>query len=96
MPMIGGEAAEHAALARRPVQGGAPGEVAARDPYDLGWVMDWLYGDAVRPPMPLPPEPEPLPLPRRRPVMPAHEHTPASAEPRATGRRRRARQLALL
>jgi hypothetical protein len=94
MPMIGGEAAEHAALARRHVAEDAPDD--ARDPYELGWVVDWLYGDAVLPPMPLPPEPEPFP--RRRHTVPAHEHDASpSVEPRRErGRRRRAPQLALL
>jgi hypothetical protein len=94
--MIGGEAADHAALASRHVAEDAPDD--ARDPYELGWVVDWLYGDAVLPPMPLPPEPEPLAFPRRRHTVPAYEHAPsAPAEPRRhRGRRRRAPQLALL
>jgi hypothetical protein len=89
--MIGGEAAECSALARRPVSGDA------RDPYELGWVVDWLYGDGVIPPMPLPPEPEPISFPPRRRTVPTYEHAaPAFAEPRDRERRRRARQLALL
>lgn len=86
--MIGGEAAEWAALERRPVAD--DGRAEGRDPYGLGWVADWLYGDAVLPPMPLPQDPEPN-LPWRR-----------SGQSRAPGitprsrRRRRARQLALL
>lgn len=95
--MIGGEAAEMAALARRPV---AEGEMAdGRDPYDLGWVADWLYGDAVLPPMPLPRDPDPLPAPRRRQPDPAHADFPSlPPEPPRSGRprRRRERQLALL
>jgi hypothetical protein len=84
--MIGGEAAEWSALGRRPVVG--DGTSDERDPYGLGWVADWLYGDAVLPPMPLPRDPEPdLPW-RRQPI-----HAPAS---RRTNHPRRARQLALL
>jgi hypothetical protein len=94
MPMIGGEAAECSALARRPVSDDA------RDPYELGWVMDWLYGDASLPPIPLPPEPEPLAFPRRRHLTPVSERLPAAPappQPRRDGsRRRRVRQLALL
>jgi hypothetical protein len=92
MPMIGGEAAECSALARRPVSDDV------RDPYELGWVVDWLYGDAVLPPMPLPPEPEPHAFPRRRHTVSAYEHDASlSLEPRRErGRRRRAPQLALL
>ncbi len=86
--MIGGEAAEYSALARRHVVDDV------RDPYELGWVVDWLYGDAVLPPMPLPPVPEPVFLARRH-ITPVSERLPAApAEP--TRRRRRARQLALL
>ena len=89
--MIGGEAAECSALARRPVSDDV------RDPYELGWVVDWLYGDAVLPPMPLPPEPEPIAFPHRRYAVPASEHAaPAFAEPRNRRSRRRVRQLALL
>jgi hypothetical protein len=86
--MIGGEAAEWTALERRPVaDAGAADE---RDPYGLGWVTDWLYGDAVLPPMPLSRDPEPdLPW-RRAGYSRAPEITPRSR------RRRRARQLALL
>lgn len=84
--MIGGEAAELAALERRPV---AEGE---RDPHGLGWVMDWMYGDAVLPPAPLPRDPEPV-LPWRRPLAaPEVAPVPRAARPG----RRRARQLALL
>ena len=90
--MIGGEAAELAALARPGVRDDAPD----RDPYELGWVMDWLYGDAVLPPMPLPSEPDVIPIPRRRQSVPAYGHAPpAPAAPRRR-RSRRARQLALL
>ena len=93
--MIGGEAAEDAALARRHVADDAPDD--ARDPYALGWVVDWLYGDAVLPPMPLPAEREPHAFPRRRHSVPAHEHDASPAlEPRRDGRRRRVPQLALL
>lgn len=93
MPMIGGEAAESAALARRGVREDAPDE--ARDPYELGWVVDWLYGDATLPPLPLPPEPEPIAFPRRRHITPVSERLPAApAEP--CRRRKRTRQLALL
>ena len=75
--MIGGEAAECSALARRSVADDL------RDPYELGWVVDWLYGDASLPPMPLPPEPEPLAYPRRRHLTPVSEQLPAArAEPR--------------
>ncbi|HYR12370.1 MAG TPA: hypothetical protein VEQ60_31575 [Longimicrobium sp.] len=87
--MIGGEAAEMAAPGRRPAGDDA------RDPYELGWVVDWLYGDAVLPPMPLPPEP----LSRRAPGVPLHGEVaiPAPAQPRRSGKaRRRVRQLALL
>jgi hypothetical protein len=92
MPMIGGEAAESSALARRHV-----GE-DARDPYELGWVVDWLYGDAVLPPMPLPPEPEPVAFPRRKLSVPVAHELAASTptEPRRHRDRRRTRQLALL
>ena len=84
--MIGSEAAEWAALERRPVADAAV--VGERDPYELGWVVDWLYGDAMLPPMPLPRDPEPdLPW-RRQPI-----HAPAS---RRTHQQRPARQLALL
>ena len=89
--MIGGEAAECSALARRPV----PDDV--RDPYELGWVVDWLYGDASLPPMPLPPEPEPLAFPPRRHLTPVSARLPAPpAEPRRRETRRRERQLVLL
>ena len=94
MPMIGGEAAELAALSRRHVAEGVP---EGRDPYGLGWVVDWLYGDAVLPPLPLPAEPERVhPGWERR---PAHAAAPpASAADRGARprRRRRVRQLALL
>jgi hypothetical protein len=89
MPMIGGEAAEMAAPGRRPVGDDA------RDPYELGWVVDWLYGDAAVPPMPLPPVAEPLPFRSRR--IPAPALAPLIEEPRRAGKpRRRARQLTLL
>ena len=87
--MIGGEAAEMAAPGRRPVGDDA------RDPYELGWVVDWLYGDAVLSPMPLPPEP--LPVPRRPRPLHGDVAIPARAQPRRSRKaRRRARQLALL
>lgn len=89
--MIGGEAAEFSALERRHVTDDG------RDPYELGWVVDWLYGDATLPPLPIPPDPEPLAFPRRRHTISAHEaFTPAVAEPRGHRSRRRTRQLALL
>lgn len=81
MPMIGGEAAEAALAARVPADAGL-------EPYDLGWVADWLYGSASLPPMPLPPR-EPA-NPHRAPIVHA-----AEARPRRRARRR-ARQLALL
>jgi hypothetical protein len=92
MPMIGGEAAECSALARRPVSDDE------RDPYELGWVVDWLYGDASLPPLPLPPEPGPLAFPRRRHITPVSERLPCTAppEPRRHATRRRERQLVLL
>lgn len=91
MPMIGGEAAEYSVLARRPVS------EDERDPYALGWVVDWLYGDASLPPMPLPPEPEPFAFPRRRHLTPVSDRLPAApAEPRRGASRRRERQLMLL
>jgi hypothetical protein len=96
MPMIGGEAAEHSALASRHVAEDAPDDV--RDPYELGWVVDWLYGDAVLPPMPLPPEPEPFAFARRRHTVLAYEHagSPPTEPRRERGGHRRAPQLALL
>jgi hypothetical protein len=85
MPMIGGEAAEAALAGRRvPVD-------ADQEPYDLGWVADWLYGDASLPPMPLPPR-EPA-HPHRAPEEDAPWTTPA---PRRLPARRRTKQLALL
>jgi hypothetical protein len=81
MPMIGGEAAE-ATLA------GRLSDDAQVEPYDLGWVADWLYGTASLPPMPLPPR-EPA-HPQRGIPLP-----PEEARPRRHARRR-ARQLALL
>lgn len=92
MPMIGGEAAELAALSRRHVAEELP---EGRDPYGLGWVVDWLYGDAALPPMPLPAAPDLV-----RPVWegkPVHAGTPAPAGTRGgrPRRRRRVRQLAL-
>ncbi len=90
--MIGGEAAEWAALERRPVAD--EGVADERDPYGLGWVTVWLYGDAVLPTMPLPRDPEPdFPWPRQPIPARAPEIEPAS---RRRGRQRRARQLALL
>jgi|GEM_PF-5162907 len=94
--MIGGEAAELAALECHPVWDDAMAD--DRDPYDLGWVMDWLYGDAALPPLPLPRDVVPT-LPGRRRVDPVHA---AAAEPApeavrgGRGKRRRVRQLALL
>ena len=88
--MIGGEAAEWAALERRALVGEGTGD--GRDPHGLGWVTDWLYGDAVLPPMPLPRDPEPA-LPWRRQPIHGPEAAPAS---RRTNHQRRARQLALL
>lgn len=90
MPMIGGELAAEAALDGRRV---------AADARDLGWVTDWLYGNAALPP---------APLPAREPAHP--RHVPVYAEPplhadasdprptpaRRCARRRRSRQLALL
>lgn len=88
MPMIGGELAAEAAPAGRSV---------AVEAYDLGWVADWLYGDAVLPPMPLPPR-DPAPAhPRSTPVhaeAPVHADAPRRATPARRGRR--TRQLALL
>jgi hypothetical protein len=91
--MIGGEAAEWAALERRPLA--EDGAADDRDPCGLGWVADWLYGDAVLPPMPLPPEPEPA-LPWRRQSTRAEAQVPR--QPRRDRRRdrRRAPQLTLL
>ena len=93
--MIGGERAAETALASRPV-------LADGEAYDLGWVTDWLYGNAALPPAPLPVR-EPVP-PHRRPA-PVHAEPPVFAEAaaerptparrRARGRRR-VRQLALL
>jgi hypothetical protein len=93
MPMIGGEMAAETALAGRCV-------LADGETYDLGWVTDWLYGDAALPPAPLPPR-EPA---TRHPAR-VHAEPPVFAEPvaqRPTPARRqarsgrRARQLALL
>ena len=93
--MIGGEMAAETALASRYV-------LADDETYDLGWVTDWLYGDAALPPAPLPPR---EPVPAHRPPAPVHAEPPAFAEAaaeRATPARRRARarrkvrQLALL
>ena len=91
MPMIGGEAAELAPLSRRHVADEVP---EGRDPYNLGWVVDWLYGDAVLPPMPLSAVPAPArPSWERR---PAHTAPPVLAGGGRLRRRRRVRQLALL
>jgi hypothetical protein len=97
MPMIGGEMAAEAAPASRRVT--AQSMDGAKDAYDLGWVADWLYGDAALPPTPLPPR-EPAPaFPRRAPV---HAEAAVDADvpvrPRSTPARRRARtrQLVLL
>ncbi|HEX6910680.1 MAG TPA: hypothetical protein VF142_09795 [Longimicrobium sp.] len=99
MPMIGGELAAEAA----PECGGF-----APRAYDVGWVADWLYGDAALPPMPLPPR-EPLPA-HTRPA-PVHAEAPLHADApwhadgnvhrrptpaRRARRRGKARQLALL
>jgi hypothetical protein len=86
MPMMGGEMAAEAVLQRRPAQ--ADGE------HDLGWVADWLYGDAALPPGPLPPR-EPRPEPRRW-LPPAGAPALVRRPPAPPGRPRRARQLALL
>ena len=93
--MIGGEAAEQSALARRPVADGQVPE--ARDAYGLGWVVDWLYGDAVLPPMPLPAVTDSVPLRPRTPA-PVRADGPIPPRPRpgARPRKRRDRQLALL
>ncbi|HEX6037093.1 hypothetical protein [Longimicrobium sp.] len=87
--MIGGELAAEAALDGRHI---------ATDARDLGWVTDWLYGDAALPSAPLPPR-EPA-HPRRAPV---HAEAPLYAEvptarptPARRRARRRSRQLALL
>ena len=88
--MIGGEAAEWA-LERRPVADA--GTADERDPYGVGWVADWLYGDAVLPPMPLPRDPGPdLPW-RRQPIRARAPEFEATGGRR--NRQRRARQLAL-
>lgn len=95
MPMIGGEMAAETALAARPV----PPEGEA---YDLGWVMDWLYGDAVLPPAPLPPR---EPVPAHRLPAPVHAEPPVFADAPAArstparrrgSARRRERHLVLL
>lgn len=78
MPMIGGEAAEATLAARVPADAG-------QEPYDLGWVADWLYGTASLPPMPLPPREPAIP----HPIVHAENRPPRR-------RRRRAPQLALL
>jgi hypothetical protein len=89
MPMIGGELAAEAAL---------DGHRIAAEAHDLGWVSDWLYGDAALPPAPLPPR-EPA-HPRRAPVhaeAPLHAAPPAARPtPARRARGRRSRQLALL
>jgi hypothetical protein len=89
MPMIGGEAAELAALESPPVAGDA------RDPYELGWVVDWMYGDAVLPPTPLPREAEPA-APWHRPIEVQVLEVGAGTRRSRHRRRHRARQLALL
>lgn len=95
MPMIGGELAAEAAPAGRRVAAEAEAEA-----FDLGWVTDWLYGDAALPPMPLPPRDAPV----HRPA-PVHAEAPVHADVDATrrltparrrARSRRTRQLALL
>lgn len=90
MPMIGGE------LAGEAVPGGRRAAAEARD---LGWVADWLYGEAALPPTPLPPR-DPV-HPRHAPVhaeAPLHADAPAPrpTPARRRARSRRARQLALL
>lgn len=90
MPMIGGELAAEAA---------PDGRRVAADARDLGWVADWLYGEAILPPLPLPPR-EPV-HPRHAPIhaeAPLHGTAPVTrtTPARRAGRRRRARQLALL
>ena len=89
MPMFGGEAAAHAAF------GGFVGQGADGEMPDVGWVADWLYGDAALPPGPLPPR-EPGPAPRR--WLPPAGAPPFVRRPAlpAERRRRRARQLVLL
>lgn len=89
--MIGGEMAAETALASRHV-------LAEGEDYDLGWVTDWLYGDAALPPTPLPPR---APAPRR--AAPVHAEPPvfeeSPAAPSTPARRRaraRTRQLALI
>ena len=87
--MIGGEAAECAALDGRPVADDG------RDPYGLGWVVDWMYGDAVLPPTPLPRDPEPA-LPWPPPIEACVSEFRSAVRQSRHRRRRRARQLALL
>ncbi len=91
MPMIGGELAAEAALERHGV---------AAEAYDLGWVADWLYGDAALPSLPLPPRD---PTPAR--LAPVHAEATWRADEDARRRptparrarsRGRIRQLALL
>ena len=86
MPMLGGEAAALAAFGGPPAGGETP---------DIGWVADWLYGDAALPPGPLPPC-EPGPGPRR--WLPPAGAPPFVRRPPVPAERRprRARQLALL
>lgn len=95
MPMIGGEMAAETALAGRRVP--EDGEA-----YDLGWVTDWLYGDASLPPAPLPAR---EPAPAHRHPAPVHAELPVYAEAtvqrptparRSARSGRKARQLALL
>ncbi len=90
--MIGGEMAAETALSSRYV-------LAEGEEYDLGWVTDWLYGNAALPPAPLPPRApvhrHPAPVHAEPPVFaeaPAAHPTPARRRARA----RRTRQLALL
>jgi hypothetical protein len=92
MPMIGGELAAEAAPAGRRV---------AAETYDLGWVADWLYGNAALPPMPLPPRDHAPAHPHTAPVhgeTPVHADAPRRLTPARRRARsgRRARQLALL
>jgi hypothetical protein len=93
--MMGGELAAHAALTSHPVSRAM--DAGDERGCDLGWVMDWLYGEAALPPLPLPPT---APAFLARPAV--HAETVRGgmdvghrgSAPR--GGRRRTRQLALL